>query len=57
MYRQEFTHGAVQWDAFETKVDVCGSLSLNELNALIDTLKTARDAREDAVDDSKEDEA
>lgn len=50
MYRKEFGVNkkyCVRYDAFETKVDVVGSLSVEELDSLIEELIDARAMRED----------
>lgn len=48
MMRWETIHGAVRWDAYETKIDMTGTLNLDELDDLIATLQKARLEREDA---------
>lgn len=50
MYRDEFgpeKEYCVRWDAYETKVDVVGTLTLKELDQLIATLRRARSERKD----------
>jgi hypothetical protein len=52
MFRQEFgskDQYCVRWDAFETKVDVVGSLSIPALDLLIETLVKARMERKDVL--------
>ena len=47
MIRKDMRCGAVRWNAFETRVDLVGHLTVAELDEAIATLREARQARED----------